>query len=90
MPEPILLKKERRETACELLLYYTVIPLLCDRKSLGYDTIVSLFLQNRLLRSHNVRYKVMEPFIRCCVSLELNNGLIESLNASDVKLFAVK
>ena len=35
-------------------------------------------------------YKVMEPFIHCRVSLEINNGQIESLNASDVKLFAVK
>jgi len=34
---------------------------------------------------HNVRYKVMEPFIHCCVSLE-----IKSLDASDAKLFAVK
>ena len=32
----------------------------------------------------------MEPFIHCRVSLEINNGEIESLNASDVKLFAVK
>ena len=32
----------------------------------------------------------MEPFIHCRVSLEINNGQIESLNASDVKFFAVK
>ena len=37
-----------------------------------------------------MRYKVMEPFIHCCVSLEINNGQIESLDASDGKLFAVK
>ena len=78
------------ETACKLVLYCTVIPLLCDSKSLGYDTIISLFLQKRLLRSHIVRYKVMEPCIHCHVSLEINNGQIKSLNASDVKLFAVK
>lgn len=47
-----------------------------------------IFLQKHLLRSHNVRYKVTEPFIHRDVSLELNNGQIKSLNASDVKLFA--
>ena len=56
----------------------------------GYDAIVSLFLQKLLLRGHNVRYKVMEPFIHFRVSLEIMNGQMESLNASDVKLFAVK
>ena len=61
-----------------------------SRESRGYDAIVSLLLQKLLLRGHNVRYKVMEPFIHCRVSLEINNGQIESLNASDGKLFAVK
>jgi len=28
----------------------------------------------KLLRGHNIRYKVMEPFIHCRVSLEINNG----------------
>ena len=65
---------------------YTVI----SRESRGYDAIVSLLLQKLLLRGHNVRYKVMEPFIHFHVSLEINNGQMESLNASDVKLFAVK
>jgi len=37
-----------------------------------------------------VRYKEMEPFIPCYVSLEINNGQMKSLNASDVKLFAVQ
>ena len=32
----------------------------------------------------------MEPFIHCRVSLEINNGQIESLNASNVNLFSVK
>jgi len=32
----------------------------------------------------------MEPFIHCRVSLEINNGHMESLNASYVKLLAVK
>ena len=36
-----------------------------------------------------MRYKVVESFIHCRVSLEINNGQIESLNSSDVKLFAV-
>ena len=67
-----------------------VISLLCDRESSGYDAIVSLFLQKLLLRGHNVRYKVMGPFIHFRVSLEIMNGQMESLNASDVKLFAVK
>ena len=62
----------------------------CDRESRGYDAIVSLFLQKLLLWGHNVRYKVMEPFIHFRVSLEINNGQMESFNASDVKLFAVK
>ena len=69
---------------------YTVTSRLCDRESRGYAAIISLFLQKRLLRGHNVRYKVMEPFIHCRVSLEISNGQMESLNASDVKLFAVK
>jgi len=47
-------------------------------------------LQNLLLRGHNVRYKVMEPFIQYRVSLEINKGQIKSLDASDVKLSAVK
>ena len=38
----------------------------------------------------NVRYKVMGPFLHFRVSLEIMNGQMESLNASDVKLFAVK
>jgi len=50
---------------------YMVISLLCDRE-LRYDAIVSLFLQKLLLRG--VRYGVMEPFILCRVSLEINNG----------------
>ena len=69
---------------------HTAISLLCDRVSSGYDAVVSLFLQKLHLRGHNVRYKVMEPFIHFRVSLEINNGQTESLNASDVKLFAVK
>jgi len=32
----------------------------------------------------------MKPFIHCCVSLQINSGQMESLNASDVKLLAVK
>ena len=64
--------------------------LLCDRESRGCDAIVSLLLQKLLLQGHNVSYKVMEPFIHFRVSLEINNGQMESLNASDVKLFAVK
>ena len=71
---------------CASLPVYTLI----SRESRGYDAIVSLFLQKLLLRGHNVRYKVMEPFIHFRVSLEINNGQMESLNASDVKLFAVK
>jgi len=56
-----------------------------------YDAITSLFLQKRFLQGHNVRYKVMEIFfIHCHVSLEINNGQIESLDALDVKLFTVK
>ncbi len=69
---------------------YTVMSLLRDIKSRGYDAIFSLFLQERLLQGHKVRYKVIEPFIHCRVSLEINNGQMESLDASDVKLFAVK
>jgi len=45
-----------------------------------YDTIVSLFLRRLLLLGHNVSYKVMEPFIHCCVCLEINNGQMKSLN----------
>ena len=66
---------------------HTVISLLCDRESRGYDAIVSLFLQKLHLQGHNVRYKVMEPFIHFRVSLEINNRQMEYLNASDVKLF---
>ena len=62
----------------------------CATESSGYDAIVSLFLQTLILRGHNLRHKVMEPFIHSCVSLEINNGQMESLDASDVKLFAVK
>jgi len=58
--------------------------------SCGYDAIFSLFLQKKLLRGRNVRDKVMEHFIHCNVSLEINNGQMKSLDASDVKLFAVK
>jgi len=68
----------------------TVIPLLCDRETHGYDAIVSLYLQKLLLQSHNVRYTVIEPFIHCRVSLEINNGQMESLDASDVKLHSIK
>jgi len=32
----------------------------------------------------------MQPFIHCRVSLEINNGQMESLNATYVKLFVVK
>ena len=69
---------------------HTVISLVCDRESRGYDAIVSLLLQKLLLRGHNISYKVMEHFIHCRVSLEIKNGQMESSNASDVKLFAVK
>jgi len=55
-----------------------------------YDVIISLFLQKLLLLGHIVRYKLMEPFIHCCVSLEINNGQMESLKIPDVKLFTVK
>ena len=55
---------------------HTVISLLCDRESRGYEEIISLFLQKRLLQGHTVRYKVMDPFIHCRVSLEINNGQI--------------
>jgi len=57
---------------------HTVISLLCTRESHGYDTIISLFLQKLVLWGHNVKYKVMEPFIHCCVSLEIMNGQMES------------
>jgi len=56
----------------------------------GYDAIVSLILQKTLLWGHDVRYKGMEPFIHSHVSLEINYGQMESLDTSDVKLFAVK
>ena len=49
---------------------YTVITV----ESREYEAIVSLFLQKLFLQGHNVRYKVMEPFIYCPVSLEINNG----------------
>ena len=52
--------------------------------------LLAYFLLKRLLHGHNVRYKVMEPFIHRRADLEINNEQIESLNASDVKLFAVK
>ena len=55
--------------ACELLL-----TIWCERKLRVYDTIVGLFLQKQLLRGHTVTYKVMEPFIHCRVSFEINNG----------------
>jgi len=51
---------------------------------------LAYFLQKLLLQGHNIRYKVMEPFIHCRVSLQINNGQMESLNSSDGKLFAVK
>ena len=69
---------------------HTVISLMCDKEALGYDAIVSLLLQKLLLRGHNISYKVMEHFIHCRVSLEIKNGQMESSNASDVKLSAVK
>jgi len=56
-----------------------VTSLLCNRESSGYDAIVCLFLQKRLLRDHNIRYKVMEP-------LEINKGQMESLDTSDINL----
>jgi len=31
----------------------------------------------------------MEPFIHCRVSLEINNGQMESLNTTDVKLLVI-
>jgi len=37
----------------------------------------------------HVRYKVMEPFKHCCVSLEIYNGKIKCLDASDVNLLAL-
>jgi len=54
-----------------------------------YAEILLLSLK-LLLRGHNISYKVMEHFIHCCVSLEINKGQMGSSNASDVKLFAVK
>jgi len=65
-----------------------VISPLCYRVAC-YDAIVSLFLQKLLLQGHNIRYKVMEPFIHCRVSLEINNGQMESLNTTDVKLLVI-
>jgi len=35
-------------------------------------------------------HKLMEPFIHCRVSLEINHGQMDYLDASDVMLFTVK
>jgi len=42
------------------------------------------YFYKNALRVLNVRYKVMEHFIHCHVSLEINNGQIKSLDASDI------
>jgi len=55
-------------------LYASTSPRLpASLSSCHYDAIVSLFIQKLLLWGHNVRYKVMKPFIHCHVSLEVNN-----------------
>jgi len=50
-----------------------------------------VFYKKQLLQGVNIRYNVLNvAFYTLSCFLEINNGQMESLDASDVKLFAVK